>query len=99
MKPTESSFEKLLAEWQVAPVRDPQFRDQVWDRIAGRSARVNWSSYWRGHAVAMTVAFAAASVLGAVTGREKALARAEAETGRLATAYVRGLDARTMRMP
>jgi hypothetical protein len=74
MKPTEQSFEKLLADWQVVPLRDPQFRDQVWSRITDGPARASWASYWRGHVVAMAVAFTVA-------------------------AYVRGLDARTMRMP
>jgi hypothetical protein len=40
-----------------------------------------------------------ALVAGAVTGRERARARIQAESAQLATSYVDSLDARLMRMP
>jgi hypothetical protein len=42
---------------------------------------------------------AAAVALGAITGRDQARARADADRSTLVSNYVQALDARTMKMP
>jgi len=89
----------LLADWRLIPPRDPQFRAGVWSRIATAQSPATWPGFARSHPAAIAGVFAAAAVVGAVTGREQARARVEADSSRLATAYVQQLDARTMTMP
>ena len=90
------SFSRTLAEWRVTPPRNPAFRAQVQSRrVAGAQP---WSAYARRHAALVAGAVAVALAAGAFAGQGRAHARAAAESARLATAYVEGLDARTMAM-
>lgn len=101
MNPPEpdDSLTRALAGWRVAPRRDPQFRTQVWARLESARRAPSWSGYVRAHATLVAGALALAVVVGALTGRERARARTEADSSRLADSYVRALDARTMRLP
>ena len=95
----EEPLSRTLADWRVTPPRHSQFRPQVWARIAAARAAPTWPGYVRAHATRVAGVLALAIVVGAMTGRERARARVEAESGRLATSYVQALDARNMRMP
>ena len=97
--PPPDPFSRVLREWRVAPRRDPQFRPRVWQRIAAAGSPLSWPLYVRRHAQAVAGVLALALALGAFTGRERAQTRVAAARAQLATAYVQGLDARTMRMP
>lgn len=99
MNAPREPLEKALADWRVSPPRDPQFRARVWDRIAGARSAAGWTAYLRLHPAAVSGAIAAAITLGAIGGWTTAGARVKADSGRIATAYVHGLDARFMRMP
>lgn len=92
---TPDSLSRTLAAWRIAPRRDPQFRSAVWARV-GRAAAAPFGTYVRRHATAFAGALAVAIVAGALSGHGQARARVAAESAQLATAYVRGLDARTM---
>ena len=92
------SLSPTLADWRLAPPRDPEFRAGVWARIGG-SRPVTWSAYVRRHAAAVGGVLVLAVAVGAFTGREQARNRRADESARLAAAYVQGLDARLMRMP
>ena len=70
----------------------------MWARIGGTKKTESWSGYLRGHAAAVAGALALAVVLGAVGGRSQARALAAAESARLASAYVQGMDARAIVM-
>jgi len=89
----------LLAGWRADPPRDPKFRGRVWARIETAESPATWPGFARSHPAAIAGVVAAAAVMGAVSGRELARARIEADSSRLATAYVQQLDARTMTMP
>ncbi len=92
------SLTTLLAAWRVTPSPDPQFRARVRARIeTGRPS--SWPGFARAHPTALAASLGLALVLGGWFGREQARARGEAESGRLATAYVKALDARTMTPP
>jgi hypothetical protein len=93
------SFSRTLADWRVTPRRDPQFRTAVWARIEAARRAPLWTSYARAHTALVAGALVVAVVLGALTGRERARARVEAESARLASSYVQAMDARTMRRP
>jgi hypothetical protein len=95
---TPDSLSRTLAGWQVEVPRNPQFRTEVWARMARANAALPWMIYLRRHAAPFAGALALAVVLGAVGGRERARARAAAESAKLAAAYVQGLDARSMEM-
>src|SRR4051812_25706412 len=101
MKVPESNdhLEAAMADWQVSPPRDTQFRAHVWRRIEAAKASASWPRYVHAHRAAVVGGIAAAVVLGAITGRDHAKARAELERSTLATNYVQALDARTMNMP
>ncbi len=87
---------RALAGWRVAPQRNPQFRARVQARLAVGDAELPWSTYARRHLAGVAGALAIALVLGALGGQEIAQARAAAQSARLATTYVQGLDARAM---
>lgn len=99
MNSPRDSLDELLAVWHVRPRRDPQFRARVWARVQAARSPSSWPGYVRGHAAAIAGALALALMLGAMGGRSQARARVAAESERLASAYVEGLDARNMRMP
>jgi hypothetical protein len=96
---TNDSLSRVLSDWRVAPSRTPQFRAEVWARIASAGKSETWTGYMRGHTAAVAGALAVAVVVGAVGGRMQARALAAAESERLVSAYVHGLDARSMKMP
>ena len=102
MNSSRESLEQLLPVWRVQPRRDPQFRAQVWERIAEAqrtgAVPVSWTGFARGHAAMVVGALALALVAGAIGGRSQARARVAAESARIATAYVQSLDARSMAM-
>lgn len=89
---------RVLKDWRVAPPRTPQFRAEVWSRIGTRPEGVSWGAYARRHFGAVAGALALAVAVGALGGRDRAQARAAAESAQLAAAYVQGLDARAMVM-
>jgi hypothetical protein len=99
--PPDDPLSRVLADWRVTPRRNPQFRSEVWARLASRgpAADDSWIGYARAHAATVTALLALAVVIGAIGGHERARARLEAESGQIATAYVQSLDARTMQMP
>ena len=101
MKDPESNdrLGAAMAGWQVSPPREPQFRSRVWTRIEAAKRSASWPRYVRAHRAAVVGGIAAAVVLGAVTGRDQAKARAESDRSTIATSYVQALDARLMRMP
>jgi len=94
---TSDTLDRVLNDWRVAPARNPQFRAEVWARI-GAGAQP-WSVYARRHGAMVAGALALAVVVGAVTGRERARAQTAADRAQLASAYVQGLDARSMVQP
>ena len=99
MKSPPDPLDPLLATWQVHPPRTPEFRRQVWARIQAVGTPATWPGYVRLHAGVIVGALAVAVMLGALGGRSQARARVAAESEQLASAYVQGLDARSMRMP
>lgn len=98
MNPPESPHPTpdLLNVWRVAPVRDPEFRTQVWRRITARQGEAGWPAYLRAHALPASGLLAVAMVAGALIGHEQAQAQAEARRDAMVTAYVQSLDARVM---
>lgn len=96
---TPDSLSRTLAGWQVVAPRDPQFRTHVRARLEAQAVAPPWTVYARRHAAAVAGALALAVVFGALTGHERARARVVADSERLATAYVEGLDARAMQLP
>ena len=70
----------------------------MWARIGGAKKTESWPGYLRGHVAAVAGALVLAVVLGAVGGRSQARALAAAESARLASAYVQGMDARAIVM-
>lgn len=101
MNPSKSDdpLSVTLADWRVAPPRDPQFRAAVWGRIEGKRGAPTWSVYLRAHAALVAGALAVAVVAGSLLGRGEARARVEAERTAMVNDYVQSLDARAMRMP
>lgn len=101
MNPTDNNpqLSRVLAEWTVAPRRDPAFRAAVQARIDRDGAPSSWSFYARQHAPLVVGTLALAMATGALTGIEKARSRTEADRAALAAAYVHALDARRMRAP
>jgi hypothetical protein len=99
MNSSPDPLDSLLPKWRVEPVRQPNFRTEVWHRIAAASQPVNWARFARAHPALVSGALGAALAIGAWTGRAQARAHAADESSRLATAYVQSLDARAMTMP
>jgi len=87
---------ELLNAWRVVPVRDSEFRTQVWRRIAARQSEAGWPAYLRAHALPASGLLAVAMVAGALTGHEQAQGKAEARRDAMVNAYVQSLDARIM---
>lgn len=90
---------RTLADWRVAPRRNPQFRTAVWARIDAARGAVSWPGYARAHAAVLAGALALAVLAGGWVGTERAQARVAAERAEMVTAYVQSLDARAMTMP
>ncbi len=97
--PTPDPLSRMLASWRVAAPRDPHFRTAVWSRIGESAGAQPWAVYARRHAAAVGGALTLAIAVGALGGHGWARAQVAAESARLATAYVQGLDARAMPMP
>ncbi len=94
--PPADSLSRTLAAWRMQPPRDPGFRAAVWGRIgAGRHSQP-WAVYVRRHAAVVSGALALGGAVGALGGHERARSQVEADTARLAAAYVAELDARVM---
>jgi hypothetical protein len=93
------SISSTLASWRVEPPRNPEFRREVWARVGAASGMMPWRVFARHHLAAVSGALALAMAVGALSGHERARRRAEVESARLATAYVQGLDARSMQIP
>lgn len=96
---TPDPLSRTLTAWRVTPPRDSQFRTDVLARLQAGAAPPSWQRFARQHAGVVGGALALAVVAGGMLGRETARSRAAAESAQLATAYVQGLDARSMRMP
>lgn len=95
----EDQLTKTLANWVVAPRRDPAFRASVWSRIEALPRPTSWPGYARAHAGVLAGAMAVALVIGGWVGREQARSRVEADRMEIVAAYVQALDARSMTMP
>lgn len=95
---TNDFLSRALADWRVAPPRNPQFRAAVRGRIEAARAVVSWPGYARAHAVVVAGALGLAVLVGGWVGREQAQARVAAKRAEMATAYVQSLDARAMTM-
>ena len=90
---------RVLADWRVAPARNPQFRAAVRARIETARGAPTWSDYVRAHGALVAGALAVAVVVGAWRGREQARERDAMARATLVAEYVHGLDARWMRAP
>jgi hypothetical protein len=95
----DKSLARVLADWRVAPPRDPGFRPAVWARIIAARPEPTWAGYTRAHAALLAGAFAVALIAGAWAGRAHARQSVAAERTAMAATYVRALDARVMRGP
>jgi hypothetical protein len=95
----DERLSQTLAEWRIAPRRDPTFRTGVWARITAARNAASWTSYARAHTVTLASAMALALLVGGWVGREQARSRVAADRAELAQIYVQALDARTMQMP
>lgn len=95
----DDSLSRALADWQLTPERNPQFRPSVWARIAAARRPATWVSFARAHLGALAAAVTVALLVGGWAGREQARAAVEADREQLARAYVQSLDARAMWMP
>jgi hypothetical protein len=96
---SDNFLSRIVRDWRVAPPRDPQFRATVWTRISAARREGSWGSYAKAHAILVGATLAVALMAGGWIGREQARAQAEADRAAIVTAYVRGLDARTMHAP
>ena len=97
MNPTDSdpSLSRVLADWQVAPKADSNFRPAVWQRIRA-GTRETWANYVRAHLVGWTVTTSLA-VAGAVwTGHAAAQAKLNASREKMIVSYLVDLDPRVM---
>lgn len=95
----DKSLSRVLAGWRVQPARDSQFRPAVRARIGAERADPDESGLFRLQPAWVAGALALAVMIGAWGGREEARRRTESDRTAMAAAYVRGLDARQMRMP
>jgi hypothetical protein len=68
----------------------------VRERLGGGPAGATWTAFVRRRAALVVVALAVAGVGGALSGHDRARARADEDRARLASAYVAALDARLM---
>lgn len=92
--PEESdSMSRTLAEWQVQPKADPNFRPAVWQRIRQRG-RETWATYVQAHlatwAVVAFVTVGAAGWAGMSAGKARLSAAREA----MVVSYLVELDPR-----
>lgn len=101
MNPVESPdpLSRALAAWRLRPEANPDFRANVWARIARESRPPTWAGYLRANGALVAGALALAVLFGAWTGREQARERAARAKAALVAEYVHGLDARWMRSP
>lgn len=101
MNPADSEklLSRALAEWRVAPRRNPSFRADVRARIERERRTPTWPGYVRAHGALVAAALALAVLVGAWSGRERARAREAQAQAALVAEYVHGLDARWMRSP
>lgn len=90
---------RALADWRVAPARNPQFRAAVWRRLEAARRPSTWTKFARSHPAAVSSVLVAAVLLGAVSGRTRAQHRTAADRLAIATDYVHSLDARWLRNP
>ena len=95
----DETLSRALADWRVAPRRNPQFRTAVWARIEAARRAPSWTGYARAHGALVASALVVAVVLGAWTGRVQARERDAAARAAVVADYVHGLDARWMRLP
>lgn len=97
---SDKSLSRVLAGWRLQPRRDPQFRPSVQARImTGTGTDRDNAGLFRLQSIWLAGALAVAVMVGAWGGREEARRRTELDRTAMAAAYVRGLDARQMRMP
>jgi hypothetical protein len=97
MKPSDSndSFSRTLADWQMTPKADPNFRPAVWQRIKQRSHET-WFAYLRAHLVPWSLAGAAALVAAGWTGHSFARAKLDSSREQMVVSYLGDLDPRVM---
>jgi hypothetical protein len=95
----KESLSRALADWRVAPSRDPGFRAEVQARIQAERHAPGWAGYVRAHGALIAAALMLAVGLGAWSGRAQAQQRDAAARAALVADYVHGLDARWMRLP
>lgn len=96
MNPSDpNDLSRKLADWQVNPKADPNFRPAVWQRIQQRS-RDTWGSYVQGHLAGWAVAALVAVVGATFTGHALAQSKIEAEREEMAVSYLVNLDPRVL---
>lgn len=95
----DDPLSRALAGWRVNPRPAPDFRAAVWSRIHAADAPTNWSAFARGHAALVSSLLVVGVLLGALTGRNEARERSDADRTTIAANYVHSLDARWMRNP
>jgi hypothetical protein len=90
---TDESLNRLLKEWRLDPVADPNFRAGVWRRIAVDTAET-WSTYLQRHVVGWSLLATVALSAGGWIGHARAAARNAAARDQLVIAYVQSIDPR-----
>lgn len=91
----DSSLSRTLADWQVTPRANPNFRPAVWERIRAQT-RDTWGSYVRSHLVGWSVGASLAMAMAAWAGHSVAQARLEQGREKMVVSYLVELDPRVM---
>ena len=87
-----NSLSSLLSDWQVTPLKETRFRQNVWERIAQRKRESAWPGYLRRHASAAAGLALMATIAGGVTGYAQARDQAREHREAMASAYVESID-------
>jgi hypothetical protein len=87
------SLSETLHAWQVTPPADPNFRQEVWQRI-GKQPGATWPAYVRAHMAAWSMAVALAMGVAAFTGSAVARSQTRADRSAIVATYLVDLDPR-----
>jgi hypothetical protein len=86
---------RILADWQVNPKADANFRPTVWSRIR-RGTPSSWTGYVRAHRLTWSVTAAVAMMAAGWTGHSVAQVKLANEREQMVVAYLGGLDPRVI---
>ena len=86
---------RTLADWQVRPKTDPNFRPAVWQRIRQHS-RETWANYVRAHLIGWSVTAGLAIAVAGWAGHSAAHAKLEESRDQMVVSYLGKLDPRVM---